>query len=73
MIAVLFGLGLRRSEVVGVDVENLDTETGALRVLRAKGRKERVAYLSNRALDAVLDWLAVRVTAATLERRIAWI
>ncbi len=58
MIAVLFGTGVRRAEVVGFDLGDLD-EDGSLKV-RGKGRKERLVYLTNGSLNAVDDWLDLR-------------
>lgn len=59
IIALLYSCGLRRAEVCGLDLADVDPETGAVTV-RGKGNKERLAYLVNGAFDAVLDWLAVR-------------
>lgn len=52
--------GLRRAEVVKLDMADYDQETGDLRVV-GKGRKERKVPLgANGAMAAVGDWLAVR-------------
>jgi integrase len=59
LLAVLYGTGLRRAEVAGLQTGDMDAQTGAL-IMRGKGRKERTAYLANGASAAVLDWLAVR-------------
>ena len=59
MIAILYSCGLRRAEVVKLDTGDLDAETGAL-VIRGKRNKERIAYVANGALDALMDWLRVR-------------
>lgn len=60
LLALLFAGGLRRSEAVAIDVDDLDTETGAIRVRAGKGRKERTVYAINGASEALADWLAVR-------------
>ena len=59
LIAVLYAAGLRRSEVVALDLADYDADTGTMTV-RGKGNKERVAYIDNGAADAVAAWLAVR-------------
>lgn len=58
-IAILRG-GLRRSEVVALEVKDFDPDTGALVVRQGKGGKDRIAYLPKGALAAVNDWLLVR-------------
>lgn len=63
VLGILFAAGLRRSEVVKLDLGDFAPETGALRIRRSKGRKTRTVYLDNGALDAVLDWLKVRGSA----------
>lgn len=59
LIALLYGGGLRRAEVVKLDLDDYDPETGRL-VVRGKRRKERTAYLANGAARAMEDWLLVR-------------
>lgn len=59
MLAML-AVGMRRAEIVGCDLADLDLETGALRIIASKGGKSRIVYLAGAALDAVLDWLQVR-------------
>lgn len=59
IIALCYACGLRRAEVVALDLDALDPETGALKVL-GKGNRERTVYLTNGGLDAVLDWVAER-------------
>jgi site-specific recombinase XerD len=59
LIAVLYGAGLRRAEVVALNYEDYDTETGRL-IVRGKRNKERTAYLDNGAFDAVNDWILYR-------------
>jgi integrase/recombinase XerC len=53
---VLYGAGLRVSELCGLDISSVDFNQGLLRVL-GKGRKERVVPLHRRGLDAIRAWL----------------
>ena len=58
LIAILC-LGLRRAEVVALDVDNYEPESGTLK-LTGKGRKERMVYAFGGAADALADWLKTR-------------
>ena len=60
LLALLYGGGLRRSEAVVLDLADYDPESGALTIRAGKGRKDRLAYATNGAADALADWLAVR-------------
>lgn len=60
MLALLYGAGLRRQEVVQLDLDNFDTETGAVTIRAGKGRKDRLGYISNGSLAALQAWIAVR-------------
>jgi len=59
IIELLYGSGLRVSELVGLDVENLDLESGLTRVL-GKGSKERVVPITNHAIQAIKGYLGIR-------------
>ena len=53
---VLYGAGLRVSELCGLDVGSVDFSAGRLRVL-GKGNKERIVPLHRRGVHAVRLWL----------------
>jgi integrase/recombinase XerC len=59
MLEVLYGAGLRVSELCGLDLDRVDTRAGTARVL-GKGQKERVVPLGRMALDALAAYLEVR-------------
>jgi integrase/recombinase XerD len=59
IIGLLYAAGLRRDEVVKLDVKNYDPDTGKL-VLTGRRNKERTAYITNGAAEALNDWLAIR-------------
>jgi integrase/recombinase XerC len=63
---VLYGCGLRVSELTGLNLEDLDLRDCWLRV-RGKGRKERLVPVTGKASAAVEAYLAVR-TAEPKER-----
>jgi integrase/recombinase XerD len=57
MLEVLYGAGLRVSELVGLPLAALDARAGVLRV-RGKGGRERLVPLGEPALAALGAWLA---------------
>jgi len=59
LLSLMYGCGLRRAEVVALDVADLQVDSGELTV-RGKGGRERLVHLTNGGLQAVLDWLTVR-------------
>lgn len=59
LLAVLYGGGLRRSEIVALDIGDFDTTTGVLKV-KGKGNKQRTSYVTNGARNALDAWLALR-------------
>ena len=59
IIAIMYSCGLRRAELVGLDLANSDSEAGELRVL-GKRRKERIVPVVNGTVQALADWLTVR-------------
>jgi site-specific recombinase XerC len=59
ILALGFGGGLRRSEIVGIDCGDLDVARGAVTVT-GKGRKQRQVFLAVGAADAIAGWMAIR-------------
>ncbi len=56
ILETLYGAGLRVSELVGLDVDEVDLEEGSVRVL-GKGGKERDVPLGRSATDAIRAYL----------------
>jgi len=59
LVGLLYACGLRRAEVTALDRSDYDAETGEL-VVRGKGDKERLGFVTGGAADALRDWLATR-------------
>lgn len=65
LVELLYGAGLRASELVSLTIGSLPRRKGARWVtsdiiIRGKGGKERLCPLGGPALDALSDWLAER-------------
>src|SRR5205085_12044309 len=56
VLEVLYGTGIRISELVGLSLGDLDLDGGNLRAF-GKGSKERVVPLVGMARQAMHDWL----------------
>lgn len=59
LVAVLYAGGLRRAELVGLDLDDWDRAARSL-VVRGKGNKERRVFLAAGAAAALDDWVAAR-------------
>lgn len=57
MLEVLYGCGLRVSELVSLPLSGVDRRAGIVRVT-GKGRRERIVPLGEPALEALEGWLA---------------
>lgn len=67
MFELMYSSGLRLAELVGLDLTDVDRETGEVTVT-GKGRKTRIVPVGHAALSALSDWLAVRPALALDER-----
>ncbi|WP_035764037.1 tyrosine recombinase XerC [Arthrobacter sp. H20] len=56
LVEVLYGTGIRVGELVGLDIDHLDTDRRTLRVV-GKGNKERTVPYGVPAAHALDDWL----------------
>lgn len=60
IVAILLGTGLRRSELVGLEIRDFNKGTGEILVRKGKRGKNRRVYLPSSASAFVEKWLAVR-------------
>jgi integrase/recombinase XerD len=56
LIELMYATGMRASEVIGLDVDAVDLESGTVRCM-GKGNKERLLPLHERAREALSDYL----------------
>jgi integrase/recombinase XerC len=72
IVEVLYGCGLRVSELTGLDAQPSNTARGWIDLDAAeanvlgKGSKRRIVPLGSKAAEAVRDWLAVRGECAAI-------
>lgn len=59
MITLLLNCGMRLSELVGINISDIDFTENRLTVI-GKGNKERTIYLNNACVKALNNYLAVR-------------
>jgi len=59
LLELLYGGGLRISELIALEKKDFDKSRGSVRVF-GKGRKERIIPLSKAAVAALIDYLAAR-------------
>jgi integrase/recombinase XerC len=59
ILELLYSSGLRVSELVGLNLDQLNSDLGIVRVM-GKGRKERIVPVGAKALEALRDYLEER-------------
>lgn len=59
MIELLYATGLRVSELVNLDINNIDINSGYLRVI-GKGNKERIVPINDKACQYIKNYLHIR-------------
>ena len=59
LIAIEYSCGLRREEVTNLDLSDYDPAARRL-LVRGKRKKQRYAYLTDGAFEALSDWLLIR-------------
>lgn len=56
ILMCLYGLGLRRSELLDLKVNDIDSDRGVVHIRNAKGKKDRIVPLSLRLLEQLRDY-----------------
>lgn len=56
IFSLMIGCGLRRAEVVALNVANLNKEDGRI-IIKGKGNKERVMYVPENTLENIKNWI----------------
>jgi len=59
ILELLYSSGLRVSEVAGLNIDDLNTREGMVRV-KGKGKKERIVPVGNKAMDSLKSYLIER-------------
>jgi integrase/recombinase XerC/integrase/recombinase XerD len=60
ILLTLLDTGVRCSELVQLDLDDLDLDAGRLRILHGKGNKQRVVPFASRCREAMLGYLDLR-------------
>ena len=66
LFTLLLGTGIRVSECVGLDLEDLDFKNNRIKIVR-KGGKEDFVYFGDEVAEALYDYYAERKTISTKE------
>jgi integrase len=67
IVSLILGSGLRLSELIGIDLDDIDFKKYRVRVIR-KGNKEQFVYFSQVAMADLQAYLAVRATKYQVEK-----
>ena len=59
ILEILYSAGLRVSELTGMNIGDLDLDSGVA-TIRGKGKKERLAFFGSASLKALKTWLQAR-------------
>jgi len=67
IVSLILGSGLRLSELVGIDLDDIDFSKYCVRVIR-KGNKEQFVFFSQVAMADLQDYLAVRASKYNVDK-----
>jgi integrase/recombinase XerC len=69
ILELLYSSGLRVSELVGLNIEDINTKEGLVKA-KGKGKKERIVPIGMKALDAIKSYLVERMLMKTREEAV---
>jgi len=69
IITLFLNCGMRLSELVGINLNDMDNDLRSLRVI-GKGNKERIVYLNDACRSALSDYFKVRLSEKYIEMKI---
>jgi integrase/recombinase XerC len=72
ILETLYSTGLRVSELVSLNIENIDFISGIIRVL-GKGKKERLAPIGDKALRVIKNYIQNRSKSAGTSSRVLFL
>jgi integrase/recombinase XerC len=67
ILELFYSSGLRVSEVAGLNVEDVNTKEGLVKV-RGKGKKERIVPVGSKAVDAIKSYLVEKLLLKRTDR-----
>jgi integrase/recombinase XerC len=67
ILELLYSSGLRVSEISGLDMDDINTKEGFLKV-KGKGRKERMVPVGSKAIDAIKSYMVERITLKSKDK-----
>ena len=65
ILETFYSTGIRISELVGLNLDDVDIISGIVKV-RGKGKKERIVPIGDRAISAIRDYLEERATQSSI-------
>jgi len=60
ILSVLFVTGMRRSELIGLNIGDFDTEVFSLHIRNTKTKEDRLVYIGGKALAHLQYWVTLR-------------
>jgi len=68
IIAIMLATGIRRSEVIAIDVEDYNTRSGQLNIQSGKGNKQRTAYINVESRRILKAWINAKKKQGSKEK-----